>query len=113
MMPKGKFLWVAAALFLAGGAGAVRLALSHSGVAQALESPGNIRAGDTAPDCGGGLAAQLAGAGGDLEDKPTRDGRWATGFKAGGRAWWFERIRPMWRPPEVWRQIKDGRAEGR
>jgi tetratricopeptide (TPR) repeat protein len=33
--------------------------------------------------------------------------RWVAGFKAGGRRWLFDGVRPMWRPPEAdWRRMK-------
>ncbi len=113
MMPKGKFLWVAAALFLAGGAVAVRLALSHSGVAQALESPGEYPVLEIRhPISGAVMPFNMPAPVVTWQTNAGAGREWAAGFKAGGRAWWFEGIRPMWRPPErVWRQIKD-RARG-
>jgi tetratricopeptide (TPR) repeat protein len=100
-------------LFLAGGAAAICLALSHSGLHEALESPGNYPALEIGHPISGAVmpfnmpspvVTWKTNAGGGQE--------WAAAFKAGGRTWWFEGIRPMWRPEErVWREIKD-RARG-
>jgi tetratricopeptide (TPR) repeat protein len=107
-------LWIAGALLLAGGAAAICFVPSHSGLRQALEGPGNYPALEIGHPIAGAVmplnmpapvVTWKTNAGGGQE--------WAAAFKAGGRAWWFEGIRPMWRPKDrVWRQIKDAARGG-
>ena len=112
--PNVKPLWVAAALLLAGGAAAICYVGFRPSLRQALEGPGSYPALEIRHPISGAVmplnmpapvVAWKTNAGGARE--------WAVAFKAGGRAWSFEGVRPMWRPQEqVWRQIKDAAQGG-
>jgi tetratricopeptide (TPR) repeat protein len=87
---------------------------SHSDLRQALESAGNYPALEIEHPISGAVmpwnmpapvVTWKTNAGGGQE--------WVGAIKAGGRAWWFEDIRPMWRPKDdVWRRIKEAAGGG-
>jgi tetratricopeptide (TPR) repeat protein len=105
---------LAAALFLAAGVAAIRLAPAHSGLRRALDGPGAYSALEVQHPIAGAVMPRNMPA--PVVTWKTNAGsgqEWAATFKAGGRAWWFEGIQPMWRPKEgVWRQIKEAAGAG-
>jgi len=97
-----------AALLLAGGATAISMRFRASPLGEVMEDPANYPPLE--------IQHPIAGAVLPLNFPPpvvawktnTAAGKiWVTGLKAGGRAWWFERTEPLWRPSaKVWRQVK-------
>lgn len=114
MMWRRRLLGAAAALFLAGAAGTICFVPFHSGLRGALDGPGTYPALEIRhPIDGAVMPLNMPALVVTWQTNAARGEQWAAGFKAGGRAWWFEDIRPMWRPrEEVWRQIKDSARGG-
>src|SRR5208282_2538313 len=108
MRPKRQLWWIMAALLLAGGATAISMRFRASPLGEVMEDPANYPPLE--------IQHPIAGAVLPLNFPPpvvawktnTAAGKiWVTGLKAGGRAWWFERTEPLWRPSaKVWRQVK-------
>ncbi len=108
MRSKRKLLWILAGLLLAGGATAIFMQPRRLPLPEVMEDPANYPLVEIQHPIAGAVLPlnfpapvvtwKTNAAGGEI---------WVAGFKAGGRAWWFERTGPLWRPSaEVWRQVK-------
>jgi tetratricopeptide (TPR) repeat protein len=114
MMSKPKWLWALAGLLLAAGATALVVQGGRPRLREAMEDATTYPPLEILHPFAGSVLPlnfpppvvtwKTNAAGGEI---------WVTGFKTGGRAWWFERTTPMWRPsPEAWRQIKAAAQRG-
>ena len=114
MRPKQKRLWMLAALVLAGGAAGLCLVPAHPGLGRALEGAGNFPALEIQhPIAGAVMPLNMPAPVVCWKTNVAGAEQWAAGLKAGGRAWWFAGIQPLWRPGDrVWRQVKQAAQGG-
>ncbi|MGO8675127.1 MAG: tetratricopeptide repeat protein [Limisphaerales bacterium] len=108
MTPKQKSFRTLAGLLLAGGATAIFAQSGARSLGEVMEDPGHYRLVEIQHPIAGAVFPLNFPAPAVSWKTNDADGKtWVTGFKAGGRAWWFERTAPLWRPSaEVWRQVK-------
>jgi tetratricopeptide (TPR) repeat protein len=108
MKAKRMLLCTSAVLLLVGGATAIAAPSGPPPLAELMDAPANYPPLEVQhPIAGAVLPANFPAPVVTWKTNAAGDETWVIGFKAGGRAWWFERARPMWRPgAEVWQQIK-------
>ncbi len=108
MRPKRKLLWILAGLLLAGSATAMFAQFGAPPLGEVMEDPANYPSVEIQhPIAGAVLPLNFPAPAVTWKTNAAGGETWVTGFKAGGRAWWFERTGPLWRPSaEVWRQVK-------
>ena len=108
MKRKRKFVLIVAGLVVAGGAIAIWPQLGRPRLQEAMEDHANYPALEIQHPLPGAVLPQNFPAPVVAWKTNAEGGEiWVTGFKAGGRAWWFERTKPLWRPrAATWQQIK-------
>jgi tetratricopeptide (TPR) repeat protein len=105
---RSPWLWRLAALVLMGVLADLFFLPSPSARWRALESPGpSVPVEILHPLQGACLPGNMPAPAVLWKTNLPGIGRWVAGFKAGGQKWFFDRIQPMWRPPEAkWRRMK-------
>jgi tetratricopeptide (TPR) repeat protein len=114
MRPRPKPLLILAALLLGGGVAGFLLLPARTGLRRALETSGDYPVLEIQhPIAGAVMPRNMPAPVVTWKTNAAGGEEWLVAFKAGGLAWWFERIQPMWRPNDrVWREIKDAARAG-